>query len=147
MRTVFACVLMVMALGAGAVLVSMSMLVLMFMIVSLSRSMRVFMVMDVLMGMRTFHRWYLLSNCYRQEILPRPLGSWKRGDVLVSLNEPRFADLQIGCADKSDSMCKPRSNLSGLHGRFEELNIFQPDFASSLDHQVQFDQVWPLPLL
>ena len=58
MFTVLATVLMVMAFGVGAMLVSMGMLVLMFMLVSLSRSMHVFMAVDVLMGMGTLHRWY-----------------------------------------------------------------------------------------
>src|SRR6266508_3845423 len=39
------------------------------------------------------------------------------------------------------------SKRSGAHWRFEQLNIPQPDFASSLDNQVQLDQVWSLPLL
>jgi len=55
MFTVLACVLMVMALAVGAMLVSMGMLVLMFMFVSLSRPMHVFMTVDVLMGMGTLH--------------------------------------------------------------------------------------------
>ena len=61
MFTVLATVLMVMAFGVGAMLVSMGMLVLMFMLVSLSRSMHVFMAVDVLMGMGTLHGWHSLS--------------------------------------------------------------------------------------
>ena len=58
MCAVLASVLMIMALGVGAMLVSMGVLVLVFMFVSLNRSMGVFMAMNVLMGMRTFHGWY-----------------------------------------------------------------------------------------
>ena len=56
MFTVLASVLMVMALGVGA------MLVLMFMFVSLSRSMHVFMAVDMCMRMGTLHGRYSLSN-------------------------------------------------------------------------------------
>ena len=58
MFTVVASVLMVMARGVGTMLVSMGMLVLMLMIVSLSRSMLVFMAVKMLVGMGTFHGWY-----------------------------------------------------------------------------------------
>jgi hypothetical protein len=58
MGTMLASVLMVMALSVGAMLMSMGMFVLMFMIVRLSRFMQVFMAVDVLMGMGTFHGWY-----------------------------------------------------------------------------------------
>jgi hypothetical protein len=58
MFTVLGCVLMVMPPAVGAMLVKMSVLMLMFMIVGLSRSMRVLMAMDVLMRVRTFHVWY-----------------------------------------------------------------------------------------
>ena len=58
MGTMLATVLMVMVLSVGAMFVSMGMLVFMFMIVRLRRSMRVFMAVDVLMGMRTLHGWY-----------------------------------------------------------------------------------------
>jgi hypothetical protein len=57
MFTVLAGVLMVMTPGVGPMFMSMGMLVLMFMLVGLGRSMRVFMTMEVLMGMRAFHRW------------------------------------------------------------------------------------------
>ena len=58
MFTVLASVLMVMALRVGAMLVSMGMLVLMVMFVSLSRSMHVFMAVDMLMRMGTLHGRY-----------------------------------------------------------------------------------------
>ena len=51
MFTVFATVLVVMARGVGPMLVSMGMLVLMFMFVTLGRSMLVFMAVNVLVGM------------------------------------------------------------------------------------------------
>ncbi|HKY70903.1 MAG TPA: hypothetical protein VJL88_03210 [Nitrospira sp.] len=60
MFAVLASVLMVMPYGIGTVLVSMGMLVLMFMVVSLSRSMLVFMAVNVLVGMGAFHLWYSL---------------------------------------------------------------------------------------
>ena len=62
MFTVLNRVLMVIALGVGAMLVSMGMLVLMFMFVSLSRSMHVFMAVDMCMRMGTLHGRYSLSN-------------------------------------------------------------------------------------
>jgi hypothetical protein len=58
MFTVLGCVLMVMPPAVCAMLVKMGVLMLMFMIVGLSRSMRVLMAMDVLMRVRTFHVWY-----------------------------------------------------------------------------------------
>jgi hypothetical protein len=90
MCTVLAGMLMVMALGIGVMLVSMGMLVLMFMFVSLSRSMRVFMTMDVLMGMRTFHGVVLLSNgCLA--IVPPFLESWNMSRCTPRLDESRGA--------------------------------------------------------
>jgi len=74
MFTVLASVLMVMALGVGAMLVSMGMLVLMFMFVSLSRSMHVFMAVDMLMGMGTLHGRYSFQRFL--EIVPPFLESW-----------------------------------------------------------------------
>ena len=65
MFTVLASVLMVMALRVGAMLVSMGMLVLMFMFVSLSRSMHVFMAVDMLMRMGTFHGRYSFQTVSR----------------------------------------------------------------------------------
>ena len=53
--TVLATVLMVVALGVGAVLVSMFMHVLMFMTVGLGLCMGVLVVMEVLMSMSAFH--------------------------------------------------------------------------------------------
>ena len=61
MITVLARVLMVMALGVGAMLMGMFMHVLMFMFVWLSLCMGVFMAVDVLMRVRTFHGWYSLQ--------------------------------------------------------------------------------------
>jgi hypothetical protein len=55
--TVLAGVLMVMTPDVGPMFMSMGMLVLMFMLVCLRRSMRVFMVMEVLMRVRAFHGW------------------------------------------------------------------------------------------
>ena len=55
MFTVLAGVLMVMAPSVRAMVVSMCMLVLMFVVVSLSRSMHVFMAVEMLMRMGTFH--------------------------------------------------------------------------------------------
>jgi hypothetical protein len=55
MFTVLASVQMVMPRGVGTMLVSMGMLVLMLMIMSLSRFMLVFMAVNMLVGMRTFH--------------------------------------------------------------------------------------------
>jgi hypothetical protein len=65
MGTMLASVLMVMALSVDAMLMSMGMLVLMFMIVRLSRFMQVFMAVDVLMGMGTFHGWYSFETGFR----------------------------------------------------------------------------------
>ena len=63
MFTVLASVLMVMALGVGAMLVSMGMLMLMF--VSLSRFMHVFMAVDMCMGMGTLHGRYSFQTVPR----------------------------------------------------------------------------------
>ena len=57
MFTVFTGVLMVMVPSVGAMVVSMCMLVLMFVVVSLSRSVHVFMTVEMLMRMGTFHGW------------------------------------------------------------------------------------------
>jgi len=57
MFTMLVSVLMVMAPGVGAMVVSMCMLVLMFVAVSLSRSVHVFMAVEMLMRMGTFHGW------------------------------------------------------------------------------------------
>ena len=76
MFTVLASVLMIMALVVGAMLVSMGMLVLvlMFMFVGLSRSMHVFMAVDMLMGMGTLHGRYSFQRFL--EIVPPFLESW-----------------------------------------------------------------------
>ena len=58
MFTVFAGVLMIMTPRLGSMVVSMRMLVLMFVVVGLSRSVHVFMAVEVLMRVRTFHGWY-----------------------------------------------------------------------------------------
>jgi hypothetical protein len=55
--TVLVSVLMVMAPGVGAMVVSMCMYVLMFVAVSLSRFVHVFMAVEMLMRMRAFHEW------------------------------------------------------------------------------------------
>ena len=68
MGTMLASVLMVMALSVGAVLMSMGMLVLMFMIVRLSRFMQVFMAVDVLVGIGTFHGWYSFETGFPNAI-------------------------------------------------------------------------------
>ena len=57
MFTMLASVLVVVAPSVGAMLMSMGVLVRMFMFVRLIRSMHVFMVVDVLMGVGTFHGW------------------------------------------------------------------------------------------
>ena len=62
--TVLVTVLMVVALGFGAMLVSMFMHVFVFMTVGLSLCMGVLVVMDVLMRMSAFHGCYLLLNGY-----------------------------------------------------------------------------------
>ena len=53
--TMIASMLMLMTLTVGAMLMSMLVLVRMFMVVRLGRSMHVFMPMDVLMSMGAFH--------------------------------------------------------------------------------------------
>lgn len=58
MFTVLTGVLMVMVPGVGAMVVSMCMFVLMFVVVSLSRPVHVFMTVEMLMRMGTFHGWY-----------------------------------------------------------------------------------------
>jgi hypothetical protein len=55
--TVLVSVLMVMAPGLRAMVVSMCMFVLMFVAVSLSRFVHVFMAMAMFMRMRAFHEW------------------------------------------------------------------------------------------
>jgi hypothetical protein len=65
MFTVLTSVLMVMALGVGAMLMSVGMLVLMFMFVSLGRSMHVFMAVDMCMGMGTLHGRYSFQTVSR----------------------------------------------------------------------------------
>ena len=57
MFTMLASVLVVVAPSVGAMLMSMGVLVRMFMFVRLIRSMHVFMVVDVLMGVGAFHGW------------------------------------------------------------------------------------------
>ena len=55
--TVLVSVLMVMAPGVRAMVVSMCMFVLMFVAVNLSRFVHVFMAVEMLMRMRAFHEW------------------------------------------------------------------------------------------
>ena len=82
MFTVLAGVLMVMAPGVGAMVVSMCMLVLMFVVVSLSRSVHVFMAVEMLMRMGTFHGVILLSG---GSFLMLPLfpKSWNTGSARI----------------------------------------------------------------
>ncbi len=64
MFTVFAGVLMIMTPRLGSMVVSMRMLVLMFVVVGLSRSVHVFMAVEVLMRVGTFHGWYSFQTIF-----------------------------------------------------------------------------------
>gem|GEM_PF-527786 len=66
--TVFAGVLMIMTPRIGSMVVSMHMLVLMFVVVGLSRSVHVFMAVEVLMRVRTFHGWYSFQTIFSHDI-------------------------------------------------------------------------------
>ncbi len=57
MFTMLVSMLMVMTPGVGAMVVSMCMFVLMFVAVSLSRSVHVLMAVEMLMRMRALHEW------------------------------------------------------------------------------------------
>lgn len=91
MVTMLAGVLMVMAPSVGAMVVSMCMLVLMFVVVSLSRSVHVFMAVEMLVRMGTFHGVILLS-CGSFLMIPLFLKSWNTA--------------ARGLSDKSEKMGK-----------------------------------------